>query len=228
MANRALPGGGYSHDAEDKGGPYLADTLEMGRAFIHLHRSTGERRWLDAAVGAGDFILANFVEDATGGFMAAAKPAQGFMTKAVKQKDDNVAATRLLNLLNAYTAADRFREAAEAGMGYLASDAVLEAFWYLPGVLQAEFELGEDALHVTVVGGHGNPKAAELYAAALAYPAVHKRAEWWDRSKGDLANPNVKYPQLATAAAFACSGNTCSLPVTDASAVAEAINRLQE
>ena len=113
-------------------------------------------------------------------------------------------------------------------MGYLASDAVLEAFWFLPGVLQAENELKREPVHVTVVGPHDSEAAATLYAAALAYPAVHKRAEWWDKRLGPLANPNVRYPQLDKPAAFACTGNTCSLPVTNPSDLALTIERLRE
>ena len=35
-AQRALPGGGFRHDTADAAGPYLADTLAMGRAFLAL------------------------------------------------------------------------------------------------------------------------------------------------------------------------------------------------
>jgi uncharacterized protein YyaL (SSP411 family) len=222
MANRSLPGGGFRHDAVDTGGPYLADTLEMGRALLHLHRSTGEREWLTAANAAGEFLIANFTDSDTGGFLAATAPAETFMQKAIKQKDDNVLATRYLNHLYAYTGEARFREAAEAGMGYLTSDAVLEAWWYLPGVLQAEHELTREPIHVTVVGAKTDPRAA------LAYAAVHKRADWWDRAEGPLQNDTVAYPELAKPAAFACSGDVCSLPVTNPREVAAALDRLLE
>jgi uncharacterized protein YyaL (SSP411 family) len=228
LANRALPGGGFRHDAVDRGGPYLADTLEMGRALLHLHRSTGAREWLTAATAAGDFLIATFTDPTTGGFLTAAVPAETFMHKAIKQKDDNVLATRFLNHLYAYTGEAKFRQAAEAGMGYLSSDAVLEAWWYLPGVLQAEHELTREPIHVTIVGAKADPRSASLYKAALAYAAVHKRADWWDRAEGPLPNDTVAYPELAKPAAFACSGNVCSLPVTNPREVAAALDRLLE
>ena len=93
---------------------------------------------------------------------------------------------------------------ARAGMGYLASDAVLEAYWFLPGVLQAESELKAEPVHVTVVGPHDDADAAKLYSAALAYPAVHKRAEWWDKRLGPLANPARVTRQVV--------GPACSIP----------------
>ena len=41
LANRAMPGGGFRHAEQDKGGPYLADNVEMAKALLALHRSTG-------------------------------------------------------------------------------------------------------------------------------------------------------------------------------------------
>ena len=81
-------------------------------------------------------------------------------------------------------------------------------------MLQSEFELNHAPVHVTVVGKKDDPLAAQLYQAALAYPTTYKRAEWWDKREGRLFNDNVNYPELDTAAAFACSNNICSTPVT--------------
>ena len=62
--SRALAGGGFSHGGSDRSGPYLGDTLAMGQAFVALYASTGERKWLLAAASAGDFIAANFRDEA--------------------------------------------------------------------------------------------------------------------------------------------------------------------
>lgn len=70
-------------------------------------------------------------------------------------------------------------------------------------------------------------RAAELFRAALKYPGVYKRVEWWDKREGPLAHDNVEYPELKSAAAFACSGSVCSQPVFEASQVAAAISRLK-
>src|SRR5208282_1099979 len=55
LANRSLAGGGFSHDARDRGGPFLGDTLAMGQAFIDLYAATGDRQWLQQARDAGVF-----------------------------------------------------------------------------------------------------------------------------------------------------------------------------
>lgn len=63
LAYRALPGGGFRHDEKDPAGPYLGDTLFMGRAFLTLYAVTADRAWLGRAEEAVQFISANFKAD---------------------------------------------------------------------------------------------------------------------------------------------------------------------
>ncbi|MBV8142772.1 MAG: thioredoxin domain-containing protein, partial [Verrucomicrobia bacterium] len=58
--HRALGKGGFRHDASDPAGPYLGDTLSMGRAFLALYACTGDRAWLQKAAAAVLFIAQNF------------------------------------------------------------------------------------------------------------------------------------------------------------------------
>jgi uncharacterized protein YyaL (SSP411 family) len=216
LANRALPAGGFRHAEQDKGGPYLADNVEMAKVLLALHRSTGERGWLAQAQATADFIARTFIDPATGGFVASAAPDAKQLTKPIKQREDNVTAVRMFSLLSAYTGDIRYREIAEAGMGHLTSPAVLDAFGFLPDVLLAEDELRNEPVHVTIVGAKDDSRSAALYRAALAYPLVNKRAEWWDKREGKLANADVDYPDFPNGpAAFACTSTFCSYPVTE-------------
>jgi len=228
LRERSLNGGGFRHAAQDTAGPYLADSIEMGAALLALHRSTGERKWLQAAIASGDFIAATFIDPATGGFLVSASPDAKHLPKPIKQREDNVTATRFFTLLAFYSGQPRYREIAEAGMGYLASPAILDQAAFLPDVLLAEEELRNEPVHVTVVGAKDDPRSRALYTAALAYPLAYKRAEWWDKREGKLANPDVDYPDYPEGpAAFACTRTFCSLPVTDASAIPAQLDRLQ-
>lgn len=228
LRERSLKGGGFRHAEHDAAGPYLADSVEMGAALLALHRSTGDRKWLQAAVAAGDFIAATFIDPRTGGFFVSASPDSRHLPKPIKQREDNVTATRFFTLLAFYSGNSRYRETAEAGMGYLASPAILEAAAFLPDVLLAEEELRNEPVHVTVVGAKDDPRSVALYAAALAYPLAYKRAEWWDKREGKLVNADVEYPDFPDGpAAFACTRNFCSLPVTDAAAIPSQLDRLQ-
>ena len=152
LANRALPGGGFRHAEQDKGGPYLADNVEMAKALLALHRSTGMREWLTRARATADFIAKTFIDPGTGGFIASASPDAQQLTKPIKQREDNVTAVRMFSLLSSYTGDSRYREIAEAGMGYLTSPPILDAFGFLPDVLLAEDELRNEPVHVTIVG----------------------------------------------------------------------------
>jgi len=227
LANRQRPDGGFRHAEKDVAGPYLADSLTMGWALLALHRSTGERQWLTEAKRAGDFIATHFIEARTGGFVSAATPAASVIKTLDKQKDDNVLAVRFFNLLHVSAGEPRYREIAEAGMGYLASPAILEAYAFLPDVLQAEDELRNEPVHVTVIGPRNDPRTTALYRSALTYPMPHKRAELWDRSEGRLPHMDVEYPDYPEPAAFACTRNFCSLPVTAPADIAEQLDRLQ-
>ena len=228
LRERPLKGGGFRHSAQDAAGPYLADSVEMGAALLALHRSTGDRKWLQAAGAAGDFIAATFIDPKTGGFFVSASPEARHLPKPIKQREDNVTATRFFTLLAFYSGNSRYREIAEASMGYLASPAILDAAAFLPDVLLADEELSNEPVHVTVVGPKDDPRSAALYAAALAYPLAYKRAEWWDKREGKLTNADVDYPDFPDGpAAFACTRNFCSLPVTDAPAIPAQLDRLQ-
>ncbi|WMT79693.1 DUF255 domain-containing protein [Bradyrhizobium sp. Ash2021] len=219
--------GGFRHAEQDKGGPYLADNVEMAKALLALHRSTGERAWLDQARATADFIAKTFVDSATGGFIASASPEAQQLVKPIKQREDNVTAVRMFSLLSSYTGKRRYREIAEAGMGYLTSPPILDAFGFLPDVLLAEDELRNEPVHVTIVGAKDDPRSA-LYTAALAYPLVNKRAEWWDKRQGKLANIDVDYPDYPDGpAAFACTSTFCSYPVTEPGAIAAQLDSLK-
>ncbi|MSP76123.1 MAG: thioredoxin domain-containing protein [Rhodospirillaceae bacterium] len=228
LRERSLPEGGFRHAERDAGGPYLADSVEMASALLSLHRSTGERKWLAAATAAGDFIAHTFVDPRTGGFFASATPDAKHLPKPIKQREDNVTTTRFFTLLAFYTGEARYREIAEAGMGYLTSPPVLGAYAFLPDVLLAEEELRNEPVHITVVGPKDDARSTALYAAALRYPLAYKRAEWWDKREGQLANHDVDYPEFPDGpAAFACTRNYCSLPVTDPAAIPAQLDRLQ-
>jgi uncharacterized protein len=156
----------------------------------------------------------------------AASSAKG-LVKPTKQREDNVTAVRMFNLLSSYTGEGRYRDIAEAGMGYLTSPAVLDAYVFLPDVLLAEDELRNEPVHVTIVGAKDDPRASDLYRSALSYPILHKRAEWWDKREGPLASPDVDYPDFPDGpAAFACTKTFCSYLVTEPSEIAKQLDGL--
>ena len=95
LRERSLPGGGFRHDREDPGGPYLGDTLSMGRAFLSLYVSTADRQWLARAEAAADFIAQNFqptgpMGRAAGFITAKSPPASMSGFQPEPQRDENI------------------------------------------------------------------------------------------------------------------------------------------
>jgi len=223
LTHRSLPHGGFRHDESDPGGPFLDDTLSMGQAFVALYRSSGERRWLAHARAATDYISAKF-RDARGGYFAAPAPAgaNGVFADPVRTVEQNAAVARLANMLYRYSADARYRESALHAVKFLGAAA--ESGELHADVLLADGELAKAPIHITVVGGKSDPEAQALHAAALKFPAGYLQVDWWDRAEGPLPNPEIRYPQLSRAAAFACTQNSCSNPVYEPAEIRPTVN----
>lgn len=216
IANRSLTEGGFAHGDKDRAGPYLGDTLAMGEAFLALYASTGDKAWLERAIAAGDFIATRF--KAKVGFNPAATPelATGaFLVSALNVEEQGQVA-RFFNLLRRYSGKDDFAALAAHAMRYLASDHVTGMPRLLAGVALSDDQLAIEPVHITIVGHRDDPKAISLHAAARAIPELYRRVDWWDKREGPMINPDIEYPELDEAAAFACSAQLCSRPAFSA------------
>jgi len=227
IANRSTGGGGFRHGETDRGGPYLGDTLAMGQAALDLYAATGSREWLTVARNAGSYI-AKFFKDERGGFLTslAAEEKTGVFTKPIKPFDEQIQVTRFAIRLLRYFGDNADRELAEHGMKYLASDDIVAQMRMPAAILLTEQEFVREPTHITIAGRKNDPEAAALHRAARAYPAINKRLDWWDKREGALPNPDVTYPDLEQAAAFACSNSLCSLPAFSAIELTQTVARM--
>jgi uncharacterized protein YyaL (SSP411 family) len=226
LANRKLPNGGFRHDNQDRGSPSLDDNLSMTQAFLALYRSTGERSWLAQATATLDFVDSKF-HDAKSGYIAAPvdKNARGVFSEAMRLPDQNAALVRAANMANRYSGNPRYRAMALHGMKYLAAVAGSEDGQLLPEILLADQEISAAPIHITIVGSKHDSAAQILHAAALRYPADYLQVDWLDRAEGELPNPDIQYPDMGQAAAFACANGACSTPVYEADEIAKAVRR---
>ena len=225
MANRKLSGGGFRHDEKDSAGPYLGDNVAMANAFLKLYMATSDRKWLERSEETTKFIVENFVskDNSIPGFASSNIIPGGFRPKP--QRDENILMVRFANLLHHYTGKEEHKKLAERGMQFLA---IKDVATKRPpgGVLLANLEMSLDPAHVTIVGAKDDPNAQALYKAALNYPSSYKRIEWLDKKEGNLPNPDVEYPSLDKAAAFACANQRCSLPAFTPQEVRERVEKL--
>ncbi|MFN8391744.1 MAG: DUF255 domain-containing protein [Bdellovibrionota bacterium] len=212
QGNRALPGGGFKHGDADPAGPYLCDTLFMGRALLDLYAVTGERKWLVGAEQAAQYIQTTFAPaEGTAGYPTSF--ARGAALKPLPVLSENVTLVRFLALLTNYTGKPEYKTSAEAAMRYLATKEVATESITEPGILLADNELNVPPLHIVTVAPKDDAVGKSLFAASLSYAASYKRTEWWDRREGQMPNPDVQYPVLPKPAAFVCTNKRCSLPI---------------
>jgi uncharacterized protein YyaL (SSP411 family) len=224
--NRAMPGGGFRHGDKDRGGPFLGDNLAMGQAFLDLYAATGNRFWLTEAAKAGDFIGANFRDEAGGFFSSKTSEGKvGVFAKPPKHSDDQIPVARFMNLLDRYFGNNVYKDYASHAMRYLTSFST-EVARPIPGVLLADEELAVEPTHMTIVGHKDDPRAQALHTAARAFPVRYKRLEWLDLREGKLPNPDVEYPDLGEPAAFACSNRICSYPSFNAEELAATVKQM--
>ncbi|HZJ16937.1 MAG TPA: hypothetical protein VFD27_17920, partial [Chthoniobacteraceae bacterium] len=212
VTHRALGDGGFRHDEQDAAGPFLGDTLAMGRAFLALYSATAERPWLARAEAAAAFIDGTF--RAPIGFATAAVAASATL-QPKPQVDENITLVRFAHLLHAHTGHDSHGAIAEHAMRYLAAPAVVESLGFgTSGVLLVDRELRTEPAHITIVGKKDDPRARELFETALRGAPMPVQLEWFDRREGPLPRNDVPYPDLAEPAAFFCSKGVCSSPMT--------------
>lgn len=163
LRERALPGGGFCHDASDPAGLYLGDTLAMGQGFLALFEVTGERAWLNRAWAAADFIDANFRASERPGYLTSVP--QGVLG-AISIIDENIALTRYFNLLARYGGRAQDRNRAEQAMKWLATPEIALSRLTEAGILLVAYEIANDPVHLTVVGERSDPAAQSLHTAA--------------------------------------------------------------
>jgi uncharacterized protein len=224
LAHRSLGGGGFSHGEDAMAQPALGDTLAMGQGFLALYAATGERARLAQALQALQFIDTRFAV-VGGGYATVAQrgDATGVFKEPVRDVDENIGVARLANALYRYGGVAGARASARHAMRYLASAQIANGGRLRTGILIADEELAHEPTHVTIVGQKDDAGAQTLHAAALRYPALYRRVDWWDKREGAMPNPDVRYPELARAAAFVCSGTACSQPAFSATVLANAL-----
>jgi len=223
--NRSVKNGGFQHEKNKESSLFLADTLAMGQAFLDLYATTGNKDWLNRSMKASSFI-AKYFKDPKGGFSTRATAEKNLLLTSVKHINSQILTARLGNLLHHYSGKKEHRDLAEHAMKYLTSPDLTNQRRLLAGVLLTNLEMSQDPIHITIVGDKSSDAAKALFEAGTRYPAEYMRVEWWDKSEGDLPNPDVSYPKLANPAAFACANKACSSPIYETKKIAKVVNAL--
>ncbi len=227
LKNRSRIDGGFNHSEKDAAGPYLGDNQEMGAALLSLYEVTGDKKWLQYAEKAAQFIIKTFsveIDSKAFGYRTAASallPGQ----KPDWDRMENIRLARFGIRLFHYTGQELFKKMTEQALSYLVQPE-LAAAYPTAGTLLADDEVVRPPLHLTIVGGKKDPKALALFKSGLAYPSNYRRIEWWDKTEGPLRRNDVNYPEMGKAALFVCTEGRCSLPMTDPATIRSKIDDL--
>src|ERR1043165_7732521 len=228
---RPLPRLGHSWRAGGLLLPGLAsDFAAMIRAALALHEATAERAYLAQALAWQAALDRHYANPDTGGYFLTADDAEGLVVRPGATSDDavpnpnGIAAQNLVRLA-VLAGDDAWREKAdrliEGVLGAAGENPIGHA-----SLLNA-LDLRLRAVEIVVTGS--GERADALTAAALRLPLSNRivlRAP--DADALPASHPaREKIAAAPEGAAFVCVGERCSLPVTEAQALGEAVRGMR-
>jgi uncharacterized protein YyaL (SSP411 family) len=222
MQNQRL---GHSWRAGKLRFPGLAsDFAAMIRAALALYEATGERTYLERALAWQGAFDVHYADPDTGGYYLSADDAEDLLLRPHSTQDDatpnpNAVAAQNLVRLAVLSGDDRWRAQADRLIEGILSTAERNLFGHV--ALLNALDLRLRGAEIVVTG----PDADRLAQAALKLPYLDRivlRAG--AAAELPAAHPaQDKIKAAAGNAAFVCVGERCSLPVTEAGAIAGAV-----
>jgi hypothetical protein len=194
----------------------------MSRAGLALHEATGEGAWLAQAVKWQNALETHHADAEHGGYFLTADDAEGLIVRPHSTVDDAIPNHNGLiaqNLVRfaVLTGEDRFRANADALFGSILPRGADNLFGHLSLLNALDMRL--TASEIVVVGQGAQAKA--LLDVARRLPHAN-RIVLHPGDGAALANDHpakAKLTSVSGAAAFVCSGQSCSLPVTEPNAL---------
>jgi len=204
--------------------PGLAsDYACMIKAALALNEATGERGYLDQALAWQAMFDRHYRNTANGGYFTTADDAEGLVVRPDSTTDDatpNPNAIEAHNLvrLAIFAGDDQRRAAADRLIDGILPFAADSLFGHM--ALLNAIDLRIRVAEIVITG----PDAGHLTTAALKLPFLD-RAVLRAPTADTLPASHPAQAKIAAApqvgAAFICVGETCSLPVTEATAIAQ-------
>jgi len=202
-----------------------SDFAAMIRAALALFEATGEGTFLQRAQ-AWQAALDRHYADPAGGYFLTADDAEGLVVRPKSTADDalpnpNGLAAQNLVRLALYTGDDRWRQQADALFDALLPAAAENLYSHLSLLNALDLRLRAAEIVITGEGA----RAAELIAAALKQSFLARTVLRATSADTLAANhpARSKVESAPAGAAFVCVGETCSLPVTEAGKIGDAI-----
>ncbi len=209
--------------------PGLAsDFAAMIRAALALHEATGDHALLEQALIWQRALDAHYTDPDTGGYYWSADDAGDLLLRPHATADDatpnpNAVAAQNLVRLAVLSGADKWRDRADRLIESILSAAAQNLFSHV--ALLNALDLRLRGAEIVVTGANSEA----LVAAALKLPFIERIVLRAPTANAlPVTHPaRDKVAAAPSGAAFVCVGERCSLPVTDAGQIAEAVQTMR-
>jgi uncharacterized protein YyaL (SSP411 family) len=206
------------------------DYANLCRAALALHEATGERDYVDAAERWLALLDRRYWDQAGGGYFLAADDTKGLITRSKTATDSAVPAGNgtlvgVFARLHHLTGKPAYRERADAIVATFAGE-VARNFFPLATLINANETLHR-ALQIVILGARDDPATTALLRAVHDVSLPNKIVS--------VIPPGAAFPDGHPAAgktmiggratAYVCDGPVCSLPLTEAAALADDLRR---
>jgi uncharacterized protein YyaL (SSP411 family) len=205
--------------------PGLAsDHAAMTRAALALHEATGEVEYFDRALGWQATLDRHYANAETGGYYLTADDAEGLVVRPSATTDDaspnaNAVAAQNLVRLSVLSGQVAWREQADRLFEGILSRAGDNLFGHL--ALLNALDLRLRGAEIVVTGEDAQARA--LLAAARKLPFLDRVVVHAPETLRATRPGQEKIADSQESAAFICLGETCSLPVREPEAIADAV-----
>jgi hypothetical protein len=206
--------------------PGLAsDFAAMTRAALALHEATGEGAYLERAKAWQAALEAHYADAETGGFYLTADDAEGLVLRPHSTSDDatpnhNAVAAGNLVRFAVLAGDDAYRGKADRLIENILSAAGNNLFGHI--ALLNALDLRLRAAEIVITGD-----APELVQTALKQPYLERVVLRASASLPASHPAQEKIKAASGPAAFVCVGERCSLPVTSANGISDAVRAMR-
>ena len=220
------------HDGAPHVPGLLGDQAHTARALLDAHEVTGDPTHLDRAEALARLLLDRFADRQGDGQPAGffdtwdGGDSLGRLSERQKSIQDNVVCAELFVRLHHLTRNEEYGRAARATLEAFAPSYHGLGYFAAGYARQVDLLLNPPAA-VNIVGAPGEEGTHALHRAALSLDVPFRIVQLLDPGR-DAARLEALYlPPQPAPAAYVCLGTICSAPVSDPSALADAVAQMR-
>ncbi len=205
----------HYNDGEPRLPGLLADQAHFAQALADAYQTSGRRSYLEHAERIAQVMLDEMQDREHGGFYYRRPDpgAIGELAQRNKPFDENVAAAKVLTVLNYMTGKEAYREAAGRTLEAVAYPQLIESIMGAGYGLAVDLYL-EPPVHIVVVGSRDHSETGRMLKAGLHAYEPRKLVQVLDPAEDALAIGGLTYAAQEEPSAYVCVKNVCMSPVT--------------